>query len=240
MKKITIIFLLILNIISARTIVLATDPFPPFHTPEVKGYGFFAEIVQAAFKEEGHDLKIEFVPWNRALELSQTGYYDGVIGALYSDDRAKNYLFSNTVYKMGLSIFVNKNSKYTKSDLENKKNLKLGRVRGYYYPTEYSLVKNHSIIESSTLENSLGALINNRLDFIIEANTVINYLLDEKFKNNKNKIIELDTLNYQEYKILISKKVKDKDDILSAFNTGLEKIKKNGTYSKILKKYEIK
>ena len=73
--------------------MLATDPFPPFHSPEVKGYGFFAEIVQAAFKEVGHDLKIEFVPWNRAFELSQTGYYDGVIGALYSDDRAKNYLF---------------------------------------------------------------------------------------------------------------------------------------------------
>ena len=183
MKKFILIFILILNIISARTIVLATDPFPPFHSPEVKGYGFFAEIVQAAFKEVGHDLKIEFVPWNRALELSQTGYYDGVIGALYSDDRAKNYLFSNTVYKMGLSIFINKNNKFTKNDLENKKNLRLGRVRGYYYPEGNSFVKNHSILESSTLENSLGALLNNRLDFIIEANTVINYLLNEKFKN---------------------------------------------------------
>lgn len=240
MKKITIVFLLILNIISARTIVLATDPFPPFHSPEVKGYGFFAEIVQAAFKEVGHDLKIEFVPWNRALELSQTGYYDGVIGALYSEDRAKNYYFSNTVYKMGLSIFVNKNSNYTKNDLENKKNLRLGRVRGYFYPEGNALVKNHSIIESSTLENNLGALVNNRLDFIIEANTVINYLLNEKFKTNKNSITELDILNYQEYKILISKKAKDSEGILADFNSGLDIIKGNGVYNKILKKYKIK
>ena len=240
MKKFILIFILILNIISARTIVLATDPFPPFHSPEVKGYGFFAEIVQAAFKEVGHDLKIEFVPWNRALVLSQTGYYDGVIGALYSDDRAKNYLFSNTVYKMGLSIFINKNNKFTKNDLENKKNLRLGRVRGYYYPEGNSFVKNHSILESSTLENSLGALLNNRLDFIIEANTVINYLLNEKFKNNKDKIVELDILNYQEYKILISKKAKDSEEILTDFNSGLDKIRGNGVYNKILKKYKVK
>ena len=239
MKKFLLIFILILNILSARTIVLATDPFPPFHSPEVKEYGFFAEIVKAAFKEVGHDLTIEFVPWNRALELSENGYYDGVIGALYSDDRAKKYLFSNTVYKMGLSIFINKDTKYTKTDLENKKNLKLGRVRGYYYPTDYAIVKNHLTIESSTLENSLGALINNRLDFIIEANTVIDYLLNQKFKNNKNKIVELDTLGYQEYKILISKKVSDKEQILNDFNSGLEKIKKNGKYSKILKKYHV-
>ena len=206
MKKFILIFILILNIISARTIVLATDPFPPFHSPEVKGYGFFAEIVQAAFKEVGHDLKIEFVPWNRALELSQTGYYDGVIGALYSDDRAKNYLFSNTVYKIGLSIFINKNNKFTKN----------------------------------ALENNLGALINNRLDFIIEANTVINYLLNEKFKSNKDKIVELDILNYQEYKILISKKAKDSEEILTDFNSGLDKIRGNGVYNKILKKYKVK
>lgn len=240
MKKIITIFLLILNILSARTIVLATDPFPPFHSPEVKGYGFFAEIVQAAFKETGHDLKIEFVPWNRALELSENGYYDGVIGALYSDERSKKYLFSDTVYKMGLSIFVNKNNKFTKKDLESKKNLKLGRVRGYYYPSEESFIKNHSIIESSTLENSLGALINNRLDYIIEANTVISHMLNQKFKNSKDKVVEVETLNYQEYKILISKKIKDKEEILNDFNFGLEKIKKNGVYSKILKKYEVK
>ncbi len=83
-------------------------------------------------------------------------------------------------------------------------------------------------------------MLNNRLDFIIEANTVINYLLNEKFKSNKDKIVELDILNYQEYKILISKKAKDSEEILTDFNSGLEKIKKNGIYSKILKKYEVK
>ena len=141
---------------------------------------------------------------------------------------------------MGLSIFINKNNKFTKNDLENKKNLRLGRVRGYYYPEGDSFVKNHSILESSTLENSLGALLNNRLDFIIEANTVINYLLNEKFKSNKDKIVELDILNYQEYKILISKKAKDSEEILTDFNSGLDKIRGNGVYNKILKKYKVK
>ena len=83
-------------------------------------------------------------------------------------------------------------------------------------------------------------MLNNRLDFIIEANTVINYLVNEKFKSNKDKIVELDILNYQEYKILISKKAKDSEEILTDFNSGLDKIRGNGVYNKILKKYKVK
>lgn len=68
MRKLFIIFIIFFNLLFANKVVtLATDSFPPFHSPEVKGYGFFAEIVSSAFKEKGYEQKLSLFlgiePW---------------------------------------------------------------------------------------------------------------------------------------------------------------------------------
>ena len=223
-----------------KVIVLATDPFPPFHSPEVKGYGFFAEIVDQAFRAKGYELKIEFVPWNRALENGANGYYHGVIGALYSDERDKSFYFSDSVYKLSSGLYVRDDFPYTLKEFEKIKGLKLGKVSGYFYPGEKEVFKNFSIVENTSLENNLGALINKRVDVIAESNVVIENLLNNRFAKHKDSVKLLKALENEDYMIMVSKKVEKALEIKEAFNEGLKIIKRNGTYDKILKKYGIK
>lgn len=241
MKKIIFIFLCMFNLsFSEKIVTFATDPFPPFHSPSIKDYGFFAEIVKEAFAISNYQLKIEFVPWNRAMEYGEKGKYDGVMGALYSNERAKSFLFSDSVYRYGLILYTNKNTIKTKEEFNKMKNLKLGQVKGYFYPLEKEFTKNYTIIESSSIENNLNALINKRVDFIIESNPVIENLISNKFKDKGNLIHGIDVFSENDFFIMISKKALNSTIILEDFNKGLKEIKKNGTYDKILKKYGIK
>lgn len=241
MKKLLLIFIILYAFsFSQKIVTLATDPFPPFHSPNKENYGFFAEIVKEAFLIEGYQLKIEFVPWNRAMEYGERGLYDGVIGALFSEDRAKSFLFSEPVYRYGLILYTNKALIKSKEEFYKAKNLKFGQVKGYYYPIDSNFSKNYTIIHSNSIQNNLNALINKRIDFIIESNPVIEDLLLNQFKKYANEIQEIEIFSEKDFHIMISKKAKNSEVILEDFNKGLKKIKANGTYDRILKKYGIK
>lgn len=240
MKKIMILFLIIYNFsFAARVIVLATDPFPPFHSPEKSDCGFFAEIVKESFSVGGYELKIEFVSWSRALELGKTGVYDGVIGALYSDERAKSFLYSDSVYKYGRVLFTRKDIASSKKEFDKLKKLKFGKVKGYYYPVEKDFLQQYTVMESSSIENNLKALINKRVDFIIESSSVIDNFLKNGYKDYADEIMGIDVLSEKDFYIMLSKEMKDYEKVMEDFNKGLKKIKSNGTYNKVLKKYGI-
>lgn len=241
MKKIIFIFLCIFNLsFSEKIVTLATDSLPPYHSPDIEGYGFFAEIVKEAFAIENYELVLKFVPWNRAMEYGEKGIYDGVIGALYSDEREISFLFSDPVYPYKFILYTNKSTIKSREEFDKMKNLKLGQVKGYHYPIEKDLIKNYTIIYSSTIHNNLNALINKRVDFIIESNPVIENLISNKFKDKGNLIHGIDIFSENDFFIMISKKASNSTIILEDFNKGLKEIKKNGTYDKILKKYGIK
>lgn len=241
MKKFLIIFLLIFSYsFSGKVITLATDPFPPFHSPDVPNYGFFAEIVAEAFKVSGYTLKIEFMPWSRALALAEKGTYDGIIGVSFNEERAKVFNYSNVVYNSKASIYAKESAVFKKDDIINLKGLKLGKVRDYYYPNEKSILKNFTIIESSSAETNVGALINERVDIIIGTEPVVDNLLNTTFAKEKNNIVKCKSVYSENFSIMISKKINNSEKLVEEFNEGLKKIKENGIYNKILKKYEQK
>lgn len=174
------------------------------------------------------------------MENGATGYYDGVIGALYSDERAQKFIFSDSVYKLSIGLYMRNDFPYTYEELINKKDLKMGKVKGYYYPNENVIFKNLTLVENTSLDNNLYALINKRVDLIIESNVVIENLLNNKYAKHKNSINLLKAFEKKEYMIMISKKTENAVEIKEAFNEGLKIIKNNGTYDKILKKYGLK
>lgn len=241
MKKKLFVFLILFSFSFAqKTVTLATDPFPPFHSPEKADYGFFAEIVKEAFAIEDYQLNIEFVPWSRAMELGKSGDYDGILGALYSDDRTKSFLYSNPVFKYNLVLYTRKELATSKEEFKKLNKLKFGKVKNYYYPVNEEDLKNYSIIETNSIENNLNALINKRIDFIVECENVIDDLLNNKFEKYTDKINKIEVFEQKDFYILFSKQMKDSEKVSEDFNNGLKKIRNNGTYEKILKKYGLK
>lgn len=65
-----------------RTVHLASLEWPPFAGEDLPGGGTSAQTVRAAFAAAGYDVKIDYLPWARAIEsLRAKTDYDGLFPA---------------------------------------------------------------------------------------------------------------------------------------------------------------
>ncbi len=80
-----------------------------------------------------------------------------------------------------------------------------------------------------------------RTDFVIENQTVGYYTINKAFPDQKDKFKVLSKYYGETTSnaLLVSRDFPDSKKILERFNQGLEKIKANGTYDKIIKKYNM-
>lgn len=234
MKKIIITFFILVNFLFAESIFLASDPYPPFVSTNKSGV--LKEIVEEAFKIKGYSLKIEVTSWPRAYELSIKGVYDGLIGIHYSIEREKNFIFSQPVIYNELSFFSLKSNNININELEA---YKIGVVKGYNYSKEFNENLNIRKLEALNVNDNVRALINSRVNLIIESTYVLKYLLNNDFKSYKDKIVSIKSFSEKPLYIALTKKNMSSEIIIKDFNEGLEEIKKNGTYKRLLKKYNL-
>ncbi|BDU50606.1 substrate-binding periplasmic protein [Haliovirga abyssi] len=236
MKKIIILFsfiILFTNSFSEKTIVFATDEWAPYHGSSLKNQGILSEIVKEALKEEGYGCEIKFMPWKRALALVKKGIYDAVLGGYYSAKRGEDYLFTDKIIDITVSFFSYKNIKY--NTLKDLKGYKIGVVSGYFYTEEFEK-SNLKKMKVSMPKNLIKIYTAGIVDVIAAENRVFKYYM-RGLKNNryKNKIGELSSDSFY---LLFTKKNKDSERMVKDFNAGLKKIRKNGKFDEILKRFE--
>ncbi|MBF0227118.1 MAG: transporter substrate-binding domain-containing protein [Desulfobacterales bacterium] len=77
-----------------KTLVAAADPWPPFIDPQNPKEGLSLEIVRAAFKTQGYEIKMEYVPWARAESGVKNGIYDILPDVWMTEARKKELMYS--------------------------------------------------------------------------------------------------------------------------------------------------
>ena len=59
--------------VNSENIKLGTLNWAPFYANDLPKKGIVSEIARAVFKAKGHDLKIIFQPWKRAVKQTEKG-----------------------------------------------------------------------------------------------------------------------------------------------------------------------
>ena len=83
-----------------------SDPFPPFADPGLKDKGVFWEITEAALKTQGIEATLSFAPFKRAFEGTKSGDFDGLILAVFNEEREQWFMFSSSVF-IQKTVFLN-------------------------------------------------------------------------------------------------------------------------------------
>lgn len=221
-----------------NTVVLATDPWPPYYGPDLNDGGYFTDIVTEAFKRVGYTCEVKFVPWKRALERAQRGSYDGILGAFYAESRTRDFAYSEPISESHLAFFSKKGRGIRYQTLQDLSQYSIGVIRGYSYSEEFEAATELRTEEVNRVEQNIEKVLANRIDLFIDSQEVVSYLLNTTLSDQKDQL-EMLTPPYKTNTlyVLISKKNPQHQRIVNDLNRGLQMLKEDGTYDAILKEH---
>ena len=87
------------GILAEETIRITIGEWAPYLSKDLKHYGVAARIVTDSFALEGVKVEYGFFPWARSKFLAQEGEWDGSAVWIHNAERAKDFLFSDSMFK---------------------------------------------------------------------------------------------------------------------------------------------
>lgn len=223
------------------TISVGTNAeFPPFEYMDDNGEptGFDIAVIEAIGEAEGFDVEIVNMEFKSLIASLSTGSLDAVIaGMTVTDERKQSVDFSDSYYTATQCIIVPIDSDVTcLADLNGKK---IGVQEGTTGDFLSTPGEDNDVITDESTEvqrykkgtDAVVALKNGGLDaVVIDKNPAQNFVA----KNPDTlKYIEDDT-STEEYAIAVGK---GNEELLAKINSGLQKIKDDGTFDALVEEY---
>ena len=218
-----------------RTLTIAIEPWAPFAAPDLPRNGFLSALTRAAVDAAGYESRIQFMPWARALLEVRQGDREVLMGAYYTDERARVYWYSEPVYETRVGLIgLDGIGIETYDSLRDLTGYTIGVGRGFANSPEFDAAEflDKEIVENQNL--NLRKLFSGRLDLITGS-------FDRVPSTAKNEGYDISRLRYLEpplkthtIHVGVSRALPDGEAIRDAIYRGLAEIRANGTYERIL------
>ena len=216
---------------------VATEPsFAPFEVMDPNSQelvGFDIDVINAIAELEGYATDISSMPFDGQIPAIVTGQIDVAIsGFTITKEREKIVNFTEPYYNGGLGALVNKKVQdiiKTAKDLEGKAICAQIGTSGAMYAQQIpgAVVTQFNTASEAFMELNKGTCIAS-----VNDKPVLEYYLATT--GNENLYLLNDYFTHENLGIVTSKKNKKLSDQI---NDGLKKIKANGTYDKLYKKW---
>ena len=223
----------------AKKYVIATDKgFSPFEFQDASGkiVGIDMEILEAVAKDQGFEYDLQYIGWDAAIAACQAGQADGMIaGASITPERKDSgWIFSDGYYDATQGMAVAKDSDITGfNDLKGKKVAVKNGTMSNQYAENIKGQYGFEVVTFSTSPDMYQAVIGGQVAACIDDTPILKYNI--KIGELAMKFVDGTENEPAQYGFAIFDK--NKSELVEKFNKGLENIKANGTYEKIIAKY---
>lgn len=224
-------------IMAEMDVHLVTLDWPPFIGPTLENNGFLAEIVREAFSRVGYRVHMDFLPWNRALHMTERGDYDGLIAVYHTEEREEIFHYHSTPLGYAEIVFMELSGREIHySTMEDIEEYRIGLTRGFVYPAVLEEADFLERVKAEDTKTLLKLLLGRRVDLIVESREVLCYLLEHSFEEDMRKEVQVlePILERRPLYIAFSALPIDVSHLLTSFNKGLLEIKEDGTYEAIM------
>ncbi len=220
-----------------KTVSLVTSIFPPYKDPELPDNGLLVAITRAAFDRVGYQLQITYRPWARILVEIKSGSYDGILGVWFRVERQAWLAYSRPIGVNRVVLFKHKDFPFKFTGFDSLKPYTIGVVRGYASTPEFTAA-NLNVEDVTSDEQNVDKLVNRRIEFTLMDDLVMHNLLRKKYPNIS--VIEEVGLVVESEDTFVgfSKDALGYQQKIIDFNIGLKKIRQDGTFASIMKRYE--
>lgn len=170
------------NSAAEKQITLATLDWPPYISEQLCDGGWVFQLAVSLFHAAGYGVKIEFLPWARAVRKVEQGEYDVLFPEYFIEARAPSDNFTNTKRRDLLELsqaFPGGNISFMKlkgtpdnfeGDLAYMLGKDVGVVRGYQNTKEFDAMMDSgkfNIVEAVDDLQQVRLLFAKRVNFII-------------------------------------------------------------------------
>jgi polar amino acid transport system substrate-binding protein len=131
----------------APTIRVVADHWCPYScTPFSSREGYMIDLLRALLAEEGFRMTYDMVPWNRALEMVESGEADIIAGINRTEATQGISLLHHSWGQHRLGFYSLSNQKWRFQGIESLKSIRLGAIPSYSYgpPIDDYLEKNRN------------------------------------------------------------------------------------------------
>ena len=206
--------------------------FMPFeYLDKNKIIGFDIDLLDAISKETGLEFKIQDMAFDGLLPALQTKKIDIVIaGMSATPERQKAVAFSKPYFKAKQVVITTPEKAKSLKSFKDLSGKKVGVMLGFTGDTVVSEIKGVKVERFNAAYAAILALSQNKVDAVVlDSEPAKKYTA-----NNKQFVIASIPAEEEDYAIAVRKNDKE---LLDKINAALDKIKANGEYDKLLKKY---
>lgn len=195
---------------------------------------FAEEVVLAASKEA--NLRVQFVAANSntLLEDLKAEKYDAVFTFMTPNSlNEETYSFSDPLYLLGSVLVVRDDSDvHHLNDMEGKI-VGIGSESSSIYDVEHypSII----IVTYENMNAALNDLANNKIDGVIMDNWNANVNTHGFFASR----LKIATVPFTRQGMRLITLINSNEEFIKSFNDGLERIKANGLYTKLIHKWDL-
>ncbi len=220
-----------------KRITIANLAWLPYSGQFLPKYGIAPEIITEAFSRVGYKVEYNFMAWTLALDEVKKGSFDAIGTAYFTKEREKIYQFSDPYMDSPIVFFKRKDSRVGwNGNIEDLKDYKIGVIKGYANSPEFDKADFLRKAVSRTEVLLLKKLLYKQADMIAMDQFVGIYNINEKLVGyDKYKLEPIQPpLIVNKLYLMFSRKVPGFMQKSMDFNTGLSKIRKDGTLNSIL------
>ena len=224
----------------SKDLRVTASPWSPYVSRDLPGNGVAVSIVTTVLKRAGYTSSFSLQQWPRDLEGTRLGEYDVIASIWFTEERARDLVFSHSIFENRIKLMVRTDSDIKIAKPDALKGYRVGVVEDYAYAQGAYKDLPIEIVKSTTLEENLQRLLQGDIDIAVADEQVALYTLNNKIHGGIRQIrIARDPLSTRQLKIAVSRKNIDSEKIISDFNAALQQMKDDGSYLDILHQFRI-
>lgn len=215
-------------------LTLASDVWPPFTDVEEEKR-IAIDIVREALKRVDVDAYFEIEKFDEVVSGINKGLFDGSAALWFTKEREEELIFSDPYLHNQLILVARKGTDVSAKSFNDLGEVKFGLVENYAYGDKIKEANNLEIIKGKNDQKNLERLLSSKVDYILVDALLINYML--KFQmNDVSEFLEIGStpIITQPLHFALSKDVKNAHEIITAFNTEIDKMIVDGAYHDLL------
>ncbi|MDW7673488.1 MAG: transporter substrate-binding domain-containing protein [Bacillota bacterium] len=215
-------------------IIGGDENYPPYEYVDEDGVyrGFNVDIIKAVALQQGLEISFRPMPWSEAVIALANGEVHAIQGMTQTKIRQEKFLFSDPYVVNSQAIFVLKDRSYPIS-LADLKGRTVAVQEFDYAHDLLNAMEGVTLAVASDQEEAIDLLLEKKVDAFVGNRLTGMYLIQKHKKWDQIKIIG-EKLEPTEYGLAVTK---ENEVLLELFNQGIAKIKDNGIYDEIYKKW---